>query len=99
MKIYDQLKKPEKPWREKGGAHADMVPEGFGNFIAKHDRPENSRDVTPLETIWIIFDETTYKDPAPKTLDELRQCLKRFAWKNVPSDTFWELIHSIPHHL
>ena len=23
-----------KPWREKGGEHADMVSEGFGNFIA-----------------------------------------------------------------
>ena len=90
---------PRKPWREKGGAHADMVPEGFGNFIAKDDRPANSRDVTPLETIWIIFEETKYKDPAPKTLDKLRQRLKRFAWKNVPSDTLWELIHSTPHHL
>ena len=30
-------------------------------------------DVNPLETIWIIADETTYKDPAPKTLDEVRQ--------------------------
>ena len=29
--------------------------------------------VNPLETIWIIADETTYKDPAPKTLDEVRQ--------------------------
>ena len=64
-KICDQQKKPGKPWREKCGAHADMVPEGFGNFIAK---------------------------------DELRQWL-RFAWKNVLSDTLWELIHSIPHHL
>ena len=36
----------------------------------------------PPETIWIIVDETTYKDPVLKTLDELRQCL-RFAWKNV----------------
>ena len=73
MKIYNQLKKPGKPSREKGGTHADMVPEGFGNFIAKDDRPANSHGVTPLETIWIIFDETTYKDPAPKTLDEPRQ--------------------------
>ena len=32
-----------------------------------------SLDVNPLETIWIIVDETTYKAPAPKTLDELRQ--------------------------
>ena len=49
------------------------VPEGFGNFIAKDDRPAKSRDVTSLESIWIIFDETTYKDAVPKTLDELRQ--------------------------
>ena len=40
---------------------------------AKDNHPANSGDVKPLETIWIIFDETTYKDPAPKTLDELRQ--------------------------
>ena len=54
------------PWREKGGAHADMMSEGFGNFIAKGDRQANSRDVNPLETIWIIVDESTYKEPAPK---------------------------------
>ena len=53
--------------------HASMVSEGFANFIPKEDRPVNSPDVNPLETIWIIVDETTYKDPAPKTLDELRQ--------------------------
>ena len=58
-----------------------MVPEGVGNFIAKDDRPANSSKVNPLETIWIIFDETTYKDPAPKTLAELREW-PRFAWKN-----------------
>ena len=50
-----------------------MVSEGFANFIPKGDRPANSRDVNALETIWIIVDETPYKDPAPKTLDELRQ--------------------------
>ena len=66
----------------KGGAHADMVSEGFANFIAKSDRLANSRDVNPLETIWIIVNETTYKDPAPKTLDEQRQWL-RFTRKNV----------------
>ena len=50
-----------------------MVSEGFANFIPKEDRPANSLDVNPLETIWIIVDETTNKAPAPKTLDELRQ--------------------------
>ena len=74
------------------------VSEGFVNFIPKEDRPANSRRVNPLETIWIIVDETTYKDPAPKTLDELRQWL-RFAWKNVTLDTLWELVHAIPHRL
>ena len=49
------------------------VSEGFENFIPKEDRSANSRHVNPLETIWIIVDETTYKDQAPKTLDELRQ--------------------------
>ena len=78
--------------------HASMVSEGFANFIPKEDQPANSCDVNPLETIWIIVDETTYKDPAPKTLDELRQWL-RFAWKNVTLDTLWELVHSIPHRL
>ena len=55
-------------------------------------------DVNALETIWIIVDEIPYKDPAPKTLNELRQWL-RFAWKNVTLDTLWELVHSIPHCL
>ena len=54
--------KDGKPWREKSGAHADMVSEGFENFIAKGDRQANSRDVNPLETIWIIVDE----DKEPK---------------------------------
>ena len=53
--------------------HASMVSEGFANFIPKEDRPANSRDVNPLETIWINGDGTIYKDPVPKTLDELRQ--------------------------
>ena len=53
--------------------HASMVSEGFANFIPKEDRRANSRDVNALETIWIIVDEKSYKDPAPKTVDELRQ--------------------------
>ena len=75
-----------------------MVSEGFANFIPKEDRPTNSPLCESLETIWIIVDQTKYKDPAPKTLDELRQRL-RFAWKNVTLGTLWELVHSIPHRL
>ena len=74
-----------------------MVSEGFANFIAKGDRLATSRDVNPLETIWIIVDGKTYKDPAPKTLDELRQRL-RFVWRNS-LDTLSELIHAISHQL
>ena len=43
-------------------------------LYSKGDRLANSSDVNPLETIWIIVNETTYKDLlAPKTLDEQRQ--------------------------
>ena len=86
-----------KPSRESA-VHADMVSQGFANFIAKGDRLTTSRDVNPPETIWININETTYKDPAPKPLDELRQRL-HFAWRNVPLETLWELIDSLSHHL
>ena len=66
IKIYDQQRLESLALKRKGGAHADMMSEGFGNFIAKGDRQANSRDVNPLETIWIIVDEKTYKEPAPK---------------------------------
>ena len=46
---------------------------GNAKFIPKEDQPANLCDVNHLDTIWIIADVTTYKDPAPKTLDELRQ--------------------------
>ena len=35
-------------------------------FFAKRDRLAKSLDVNPLETIWIIVDEKTYKEPVPK---------------------------------
>ena len=50
-----------------------MVSEEFGKFVVKGDRLANSDDVNPLETIWIIVDQKTYKEPTPKSLDELRQ--------------------------
>ena len=75
--------------------YAGMASEEFANFNYTKGRP---RDMNTLETIWIIVDEITYKDSAPKILDELRQRL-RFACKNVNIDTLWELVHSIPHRL
>ena len=49
----------EKSWKalnrkRQCTLHASMVSEGFANFIPKEDRPANSRDVNPPETIWII---------------------------------------------
>ena len=55
--------------RRRYALHAGMASEEFANFIPKDYRPANARDVNPLVTIWIIVDETTYKDPAPRTLD------------------------------
>ena len=63
-----------KGWKAlKRKRRRTCAPEGFAKFAAKGDGLANSRDANPLETIWIIVDKTTYKDPAPKTLDELRE--------------------------
>ena len=73
MGISYQKKSESLKDKRRCTRHASMVSEGFANIIPKEDRPANSRDLNTLETIWIIVDETTYKDPVPKTLDEQRQ--------------------------
>ena len=97
---YKLPKKVELPWFEKKEEHTSCkhVSEGFVNFTPKGKRLSNSCHVDPLETIWMIVDETTYKDPAPKTLDGLETDYVS-PGKNVSLDTLWELVHSIPHHL
>ena len=91
-----------KPWIEKlKAAHMrTWCQKDSQTLFAKGDRLANSRDVNPLETIWIIVNETTYKDPlTPKTLNELRQWLLTLHLEKCFLDTLWELVHSIPHHL
>ena len=75
QRYADKLQKKLEILEEKKAVHTSckMVSEGFANFIPKEDRPANSSDVNPLDTIWIIVDKSTYKDPALKTLYELRQ--------------------------
>ena len=68
MEICDQ-QRLESLEEKKGGVHFMQAPEEFANFIPKDDRQANSRYANPLVNIWIIVDETAYKDPAPKTLD------------------------------
>ena len=79
------LIKAGRPWREKGGTHfmqACWCQKDLPTLIYTKEGPAGKLIwCEPPETILIIVDETTYKDPAPKTLDELRQWL-RFAWKN-----------------
>ena len=44
-----------------------MVSEGFVNFIPKEDRSANSRDLNPLETVWIIETRQHTKIQPPNT--------------------------------
>ena len=56
-----------------------MVSEEFAKCYTKRTTATaNSPDLN----IWIVTDETAYKDLAHRTLDELRRQLN-FAWKNV----------------
>ena len=96
----DKLSKKLESLEEKKAVHTSYR-HGVRRICKLYtkERPNSKlRWCEPLETIWIIVNETTNKDLAPKTLDELRQWLL-FAWKIANLDTLWELVHSIPHHL
>ena len=77
----------------KGGSDTTSSQKNLPYFVPKNDWPANLPDLNPVENISSIMNEKTYKDPAPKTLDELRRRL-RFAWKYVTLDTLKELAHS-----
>ena len=60
-----------KGWKalnsQNGGAHFMQIwcQKDLQTLYRKDDRPVNSHNVNHLETIWIIVDDTTYKDLAP----------------------------------
>ena len=66
MKIYDQQRL--ESFEEKKAKHVHGV-RRIWKLYSKGRTLANSRDVNPSETIWIIVDEKTYKDPAPRSLD------------------------------
>ena len=97
MKICDQQRL--ESLEEKKAAHMrTCVSEGVANFIAKGDGLANSRDVNPLETIWIIVDKTILKDPTPQNTGRAKR-VTTLRLEKCFLDTLWELVHSIPHHL
>ena len=75
-----------------------MVSEGFANFRPKEDQRENSCDVNSLETIWIIVDETTYKDPVPLNTGQAKT-VTTLRLEECDFGHALELVHSIPHRL
>ncbi|EDO27606.1 predicted protein, partial [Nematostella vectensis] len=52
----------------------------------------------PIENLWSIIDEETYRDPQPRTMTSLKSRLKK-AWRNVSLSTLSELSHSMPQRL
>ena len=68
------------------------------NFIEKPGWPTNSPDVSPVENLWGIMDENTYRDPEPKTMAQLKRRLSE-AWANISLTTLQELSHGMPRRL
>ena len=60
------------------------------NVMLKNDWAASSPDLN----MWSVVHETTNKDKAPKTLNELRRRL-HFAWENVTNDTLTKSAHSL----
>ena len=67
-------------------------------LIEKPDWLANSPDLNPIENLWGIMDENTYRDPEPKTTAQIKRRLSK-AWANIPLTTLQELSHSMPRHL
>ena len=70
MEICDQ-QRLESLEEKKGGAHFMQAwhQKNLQTLYQRTTGRQTDTDANPLVTIWIIVDETTCKDPAPKTLD------------------------------
>ena len=83
-----------KPWREKGGAHADRIRRLYckGRPASKLTWCEPSGD--HLDYLWL---ENTQRTSPQITGRAKAMTMLRLEKCNL--DTLWELVHSIPHHL
>lgn len=70
--------------------------ENIPNYI--ENWPPNSPDLSPIENLWSILSNVVYKDPEPKTIDQLKRRLQR-AWNSISLETLHNLIDSLPRRI
>lgn len=70
--------------------------ENIPNYI--ENWPPNSPDLSPIENLWSILSNSVYKDPEPKTLDQLKRRLLK-AWNSIPLETLENLVKSLPRRM
>lgn len=70
--------------------------ENIPNYI--ENWPPNSPDLSPIENLWSILSTSVYKDPEPKTLDQLKRRLRK-AWNSISPETLRNLIESMPRRM
>ena len=70
--------------------------ENIPNYI--ENWPPNSPDLSPIKNLWSILSNSVYKDPEPKTLDQLKRRLRK-AWNSISLETLDNLIESLPRRM
>ena len=76
----------------------DLCKKNLPNFVKKEKWPANSLDLNPIENLWSIIDQETYRDPEPTAVAALKSQLRK-AWQNVPFSMLKELSLSMPQRL
>ena len=64
------------------------------SYIHPKNWPPNSPDLSPIENIWSILSTSVYRDPAPKTVIQLKRRLRQ-AWKSVTHEILSNLMNSM----